>query len=107
MPGKITQLKPLETRKQLLLIESELNRVQLLKEIGDFKGEISHLKHQVTEISSIAASAAELASTFNSVRRVFSHSRDDGEKGPGSWISTLIEGAKAGASVWHLFRRKE
>ena len=36
MPGKIPQLTPLATRKQLLLLESELNRVQLLQEVGDF-----------------------------------------------------------------------
>jgi hypothetical protein len=37
MPGKNLNLTPLESRKQLLLVESELNRAQLLNELRDFK----------------------------------------------------------------------
>ena len=103
MPGKLTQLTPLETRKQLLLLESELNRVQLLREVGEFKNEIRHLKQQAGEISSLVSSAAKLAGTFSAVGRVFSH-RDDGENGSGPWLSTLLNGAKAGASLWLLLR---
>jgi hypothetical protein len=92
---------PLETRKQLLVLESELNRAQLLRELGDFQGGIRHLKHQAGEIGSVAASAARLAALVSATGRVFSH-RGDGETG--SWISTLLNGAKAGASWWLLFR---
>jgi hypothetical protein len=103
MPGKLAQLTPLETRKQLLLLESELNRAQLLREVGDFKNEIRHLKQQACEISSLASSAAKVAGTVSAVGRVFSY-RDDNEKGSGSWISTLFNGAKAGAALWFLLR---
>ena len=103
MSGKLAQLTPLETRKRLLLVESELNRVQLLREAGEFKNEIRRLKEQACEISSLASSAAKLAGMFSAVGRVFSH-REDGEKGSGSWISTLFNGAKAGASLWLLLR---
>ena len=103
MPGKITQLTPLETRKQLLLMESELNRMQLLKEVGEFKNEIRALKQRAGEISSVVSSAAKLAATVSAVGRVFSHRNDDGNDS-GSWISTLLNGAKAGASLWLLLR---
>jgi hypothetical protein len=103
MPGKKSQLTPLETRKQLLLVESELNRAQLLNELRDFKNEIDHLKYQVREMGSIAASAAKLAATFSAIGQAFSH-RNEGEKEKPSWISTLLNGAKAGTSLWHLFR---
>jgi len=101
MSGKKSQLTSLETRKQLLLVESELNRAQLLNELRDFKSEIRHLKHQVLEIGSIATSAAKLATTFSAIGQAFSH-RNEGEKP--SWISTLLNGAKAGTSLWLLLR---
>jgi hypothetical protein len=103
MSGKKSQLTPLETRKQLLLVESELNRAQLLNELHDFKNEIHHLKHQVWEMGSIAASAAKLATTFSAIGQAFSH-RNEGEKEKPSWISTLLNGAKAGTSLWLLLR---
>ena len=101
MPGKNFHLTPLESRKQLLLVESELNRAQLLNELRDFKNEIHHLKHQVWEIGSVAASAAKLATTFSAIGQAFSHRNED--KKP-SWISTLLNGAKAGTSLWLLLR---
>jgi len=103
MPGKKPQLTSLETRKQLLLVESELNRAQLLNELRDFKNEILHLKHQVLEMGSIAASAAKLAATFSAIGQAFSR-RNEGEKENSPWISTLLNGAKAGTSLWRLLR---
>jgi len=73
----------------------------LLNELRDFKSEIRHLKHQVLEIGSIATSAAKLATTFSAIGQAFSH-RNEGEKP--SWISTLLNGAKAGTSLWLLLR---
>jgi hypothetical protein len=101
MSGGKSQLTSLETRKQLLLVESELNRAQLLNELRDFKNEINRLKHQVRGIGSIAASAAKLAAAFSEVGQAFSH-RNEGEKT--SWVSTLLNGAKAGTSLWLLLR---
>jgi hypothetical protein len=101
MSGKPSQLTPLETRKQLLLVESELNRAQLLNELRDFRNEIHHLKHQVWEIGAIAASAAKLATTFSAIGQAFSHRNEDEKP---LWISTLLNGAKAGTSLWLLLR---
>ncbi len=101
MPGKTSQLTSLETKKQLLLVESELNRAQMLNELRDFQGEIQHLKHQVWEIGSVAASAAKLAASFSAIRQAFSHRNEDEKP---SWISMLLNGAKAGTSLWRLFR---
>jgi hypothetical protein len=101
MSGKTSQLTSLETRRQLLLVESELNRAQLLNEVRDFKSEIQRLKHQVGGIVSTAELATKVAGAFSDVGRAFSQ-RDEGEKP--SWISTLLNGAKAGTSLWRLIR---
>jgi hypothetical protein len=103
MPGKNFQLTPLESRKQLLLVESELNRAQLLNELRDFKNEIHQLKDQVQAAGSLVASAAKLANTFSAIGNTFN--RDDGgEKPKQSWISTLFKGARAGVSIWSALR---
>jgi hypothetical protein len=103
MPGKEAQLTPLEARKQLLLLESELNRAQLLNELRDFKNEIHHLKHQMLEIGSIVALAAKLATAFSAIGQAFSN-RNEGENEKPPWITRLLNGTKVGMSLWDLFR---
>jgi hypothetical protein len=103
MSGKKSQLTPLETRKQLLLVESELNRAQLLNELQALKNEIHRLKHQVCEMGSVASAAAKVANTFSAIGQAFSHSNEN-EEGKSSWIAMLLNGAKAGTSLWRLFR---
>jgi hypothetical protein len=103
MPGKNFHLTPLESRKQLLLVESELNRAQLLNELRDFKSEVLQLKDQVQAVGSLASSAAKLATTFSAIGNAFTHRNGD-EKGKSSWISTLLNGARTGASIWGALR---
>jgi hypothetical protein len=103
MSGKNLHLTPLESRKQLLLLESELNRVQLLNELRDLKSEVNYLKGQVQTIGSIASSAAKLAATFSAIGNAFTHRKTE-ENGKSSWVSTLLNGARAGASIWGTLR---
>ena len=103
MSGKNFHLTTLESRKQLLLVESELNRVQLLNELSDLQSEISQVTEQVRTIGSFASSAAKLATTFSSIGNIFNHG-DDGEKGKFSWISKLLNSARTGASIWSAIR---
>lgn len=102
MPGKNFHLTPLESRRQLLLVESELNRAQLLDELRDLKNEIHHLQGQVQAIGSVASSAAKLATTFSAIRSAFKH-RDSSEK-KSSWISTLLKRARTGVLIWGALR---
>jgi hypothetical protein len=105
MPGTKSSLTPLESRKQLLLLESELNRVQLLNEARQLKNELGHLQEQVQTISSLAASAANLAATCSAIAKVFSPRAGNGEKKQ-SWISTLFNGLKTGSALWENFRSR-
>jgi hypothetical protein len=103
MPGKDFHLTPLESRKQLLLVESELNRAQLLNELRELNGEIRHIKSQVQAVGSLVSSAAKVATTFSAIGDVFTHS-DTGENGKHSWFSTLMNGARTGAAIWGAMR---
>jgi hypothetical protein len=99
MPGKNLHLTPLESRKQLLLVESELNRAQLVNELRDLNIEIQQLNGQVQAVGTLVSSAARVAATFSAIRGAFTH-RDAGENGTSSWLSTLLNGARTGASIW-------
>jgi hypothetical protein len=110
MLRKDTQLKSLEIRKQLLILESELNRTELLREVNHFKDEMARLKKQVATVGSIASSVAVLATTISFFRRRSAK----GEKSSGStipWITAAIEGARIGSSLFSkiksLFRERE
>ncbi len=103
MPGKNFQLTSLESRKQLLLVESELNRMQLLNELRDFKNQIHQLEDKMHALGSLASSAATVADTFSAIGNAFTH-RDGGEGKTKSWISTLLNGARTGVSLWSAWR---
>jgi hypothetical protein len=103
MPGKNLHLTPLESRKQLLLVESELNRAQFVNELRDLNNEIRHLKGQVQAVGTLVSSAAKVAATFSAIGGAFTH-RDLGENGKSSWLSILLNGARTGASIWGALR---
>jgi hypothetical protein len=103
MSGKNFQLTPLESRKQLLLVESELNRAQLVAELRDFKNELHQLEDQMQAIGSLASSAATLVNTFSAIGSAFAHRDGEDRKGK-SWISTLLNGARTGVSLWSALR---
>jgi len=103
MPGQNSTLTPLQSRKQLLVLESELNRALLRNEMRDMKGEVRQLTNQVRTWGSIVSSVANLAGTVSDIGHAFSPGGGN-EKSRPSWISTLIEGAKAGASIWSSWK---
>lgn len=106
MPGEKSTLTPLQSRKQLLVLESELNRALLQNEVKELKGEFRQLTQQVRSIGSIVSTAADLAGTVADLGHAFSP-RNSNEKKRPSWISTLIEGAKAGASLWGSWQARK
>jgi hypothetical protein len=105
MLGEKPHLTPLESRKQLLLLESELNRALLLSEARQLKNELHQLSNQVRSLGSLVSSAAHLAGTFADIGQTFS-ARTGDEKPRASWMSALIDGAKAGASLWGAWRSR-
>src|ERR1700744_4161988 len=105
MPGKKPALTALESRKQMLVVESELNRALLTNEFRDLKTEVNHLKAQINAMGSLISSAADLASTFASVGNIFTGFGGSNGKGR-SWISTLVQGFRVGHSVWGAVRSR-
>ncbi len=106
MPGKRTFVNSLETRKQLLVAESELNRAELLREIGGLKKEVVRVKKQVQAAGSIASTVALAATAFSIFRRRSTKPTASATNGRAKmpWIFSLIEGARVGASLFSKVR---
>jgi HPt (histidine-containing phosphotransfer) domain-containing protein len=93
-------MKPLASRKQLLIAESELNREQLLQEWQAMTDDVHALARQARTIGSFASAAASLVAGVASYRR----KRSAPPAGKPSWWQTLLSGAQLAGSFWSEFR---
>jgi hypothetical protein len=93
-------MNPLESRKQLLIAESELNRAQLVQEWQTMADEVHSLTTQARTITSIASAAASLVAGLASCRR--KASAPAAEKP--SWLQTILKGAGLVSTFWQAFR---
>jgi hypothetical protein len=104
MPRERSALKPLTIRKQMLLLESDLNRARLVEALGEWQEAFHHSKEHLARLGSLASTAARLTATFSTAKRLFSRPADGGKK---SWMATLFEGVTTGASLWSLLRSRQ
>ena len=102
MFGKNPRLNPLESRKQLLIAESELNRAQLVQEWQTMADGVRSVADRARTISSVASAAASLVAGLASFRRT--GSAPAGEKP--SWWQTLLKGAQLAGLLWSEFRQR-
>jgi hypothetical protein len=102
MSREKSHLTPLETRKQMLLAESELNRIQFLHEWNELKGEIRRVTDPLKTAGAFISLAAETGTVLSILRPIFRRKNEAGEEK--SWVSDLLDGAKAGISLWKVFR---
>lgn len=100
MSGKNSRLKALESRKHLLIAESELNRAQLIYEWQTMTGEVRALARQAKTLSVVASAAGLLVAGLSSFGR--QKSGPAAEK-PG-WWQTLLKYSGVVRSIWSVFR---
>ncbi|MFZ0826414.1 MAG: hypothetical protein WAO02_03230 [Verrucomicrobiia bacterium] len=100
MFGKKPRLNPLESRKQLLIAESELNRAQLVQEWLVLADGVHSLADRAGFISSVMSAAGSLMAGLASFRRTRSASADKRT----SWWQALLKGAQLAGSLWSEFR---
>jgi len=98
--GKTHPLNPLQSRKQLLVAESELNRMQLLQKFQTMTGEVRALSKQARTLGTFASAAAALVTGVAS----FCRKKPVASIGKPSWWQTLVKGAGVAASFWSEFR---
>jgi hypothetical protein len=100
MSGKKPCLNLLQSRKQLLLAESELNRAQMAGDIAALRSGICKLTDRAKSFDSIASSAAVLVTGLAAFQRNKSASA---AKKP-SWLQTFLKGAGLVSTIWLAFR---
>ena len=102
MFGKKSLVSPLESRKRLLIAESEINRNQMVEEWQTIASGVHSLAAQAKCISSYASAGALLVATVAAFRH--SKAKPAGEKP--SWFQAALKGAKLAGSVWLAFRAR-
>ena len=93
-------MNPLESRKKLLLAESELNRAQLVQEWHTLAGDVHALTESAKTIGFIASAAASLVAGLATLRQ--KQSAPIVKKI--SWLQTILRGAELAGSLWTKFR---
>lgn len=92
----------LEARKQLLVLESDLNRAQLITAVHDWKLELHRSTGRVMRLALLASTATKVAGIVSTVRRLVSRrGTEDGKK---SWLPYLVDGFSVGTSLWQILR---
>jgi len=102
MPETGSELTPLELRKQLLLAESDTNRTLLAEEWRSLHQAAAGLAHQARSGVTWASSASLLVAGWVAFRR-FQQARRPVRP---SWLLSLINGVRAGASLWLAHRAR-
>ena len=96
MSGTIAQMNPLQSRKQLLIAESELNRAQLVQDWKSMADEAHALADEARTVRSIASTAASLVAGLASFRRKKSALTAT----KSSWWQTVLIGVRAASTLW-------
>ena len=96
-------MNSLESRKQILIAESEINRAQLLGEWQAMTDGIRGLSDRVKSVGSIASAAAVLLAGLSAFRR--GKSVSTGAKS--SWFQSALNGAQLAGSLWLAYRARK
>jgi hypothetical protein len=100
MSGKNPRMNPLESRKQLLIAESELNRAELLRDWQTMADDVHALARKAGIIGSWVSIAASLVAGLAFFRR--KKSAPTAEKP--SWLQTILKGGGLISTLWQAFR---
>ena len=102
MSGKNPRMNSLESRKQLLIAESEINRAQLLDEMAALTAGVRTVTDRAKSFGSIASSAMVLVAGLAAFRR---GKTVDADAKP-SWLQTALKGAGMVSTLWMAFRSR-
>jgi hypothetical protein len=102
MVGNNPPVNPLQSRKRLLVAESEINRVQLGGECRAMTDGIRSLAVRLKTVSALASAAAVLVAGVSAFRRRKSASASTKP----SWFQFALKGAQMAVSIWLAVRAR-
>jgi hypothetical protein len=92
-------MTPLESRKQLLLAESELNRAQLIQEWEAMADEVHALARRIGTFGSVAAAVTSLIVGLTAGRSQAAAPATEKT----TWWQAVLKGAGLAGSLWSEF----
>ena len=102
MFGKDPRIKPLNSRKRLLIVESELNRVELLQEWQEMAESVHGLAQRVKSFGIISSATVSLAAGI----AAFTNGKPAPAPSKSSWFQKIASGARLASSLWLLYRSR-
>ena len=100
MSGKTSQLSPLESRKQMLIAESELNRAGLSEEWQAMAHGVGDFAHRAKTVAAWTSSAALLVAGVTALR----HGPPRTGTAKSSWFQKILKGVRLSSTLWAAFR---
>jgi hypothetical protein len=104
MSGKTNGLTALEMRKQLLVVESELNRAHLDHDLQTVMSRVHQVVDQFSALGSLASTVGDLGPTIADFFKGFSGPDKKDDSKETSWFSRLFSGVRAGVDLWTAIR---
>lgn len=101
MLGSTHPMNPLETRKRLLLAESDLLRIQLSDDFGLLMAAWRRAGIPARSLSG----ASPMVEFFSACLSAVGRFRDPGGHGPVSWLGRLVRGIGLVAMLWLGWQR--
>ena len=95
-------MNPIESRKQLLIAESELNRARLVTDMAALTAGVRTLADRARSFGSIASSAAVLVAGLAALRR----GKPAEARAKPSRLQTILKGAGVISTLWLAFRSR-
>jgi hypothetical protein len=102
MPGKNPCLIVLESHKQILVAESEMNRALLGRDCRAVAAEIKALSQDAKRLGTVALSAGMLMTVLS----LFHRQQPANAPPRRSWFGNVLRGLREATSVWMAFRKK-
>jgi hypothetical protein len=96
-------MSPLQSRKLMLIAESELNRAQLVQELESLAEGARTVVGRARSFDEIASAAAVVVSALTAFR----HGKPAVPAAKGSWLRTFIKRAGLVLALWRAFRSPE
>ena len=103
MFGKRPHLNPLESRKRLLVAESEINRARLRQEWQTMAAGARDLADRAGSLKTTAWSILPLVAGL----AAFTNGKPEPAAAKSSWFDKVVRGARLTSTLWLMFRSRD
>lgn len=99
-------MTPTQSRKQILIVESDLNRAHLIGDLSQIGARVRTLRQHEKPLSSFATSAAVLIAGLNAFRSNASATTPNQPPSTSSRLQSVLKYAGLASTLWLTFRNR-